>query len=51
EDECEGQLVERRSKRGQTFYGCSKYPHCTHISNKLPEKEDEVAEDSEATTE
>ncbi len=25
---CEGQVVERRSKRGKLFYGCSKYPDC-----------------------
>ena len=25
---CAGQLVERRSKRGRTFYGCSAYPGC-----------------------
>ncbi len=33
---CSGELVERRSKRGMTFYGCSRFPECTHISNKLP---------------
>jgi len=26
---CGGQLVERRSKRGKTFYGCANYPKCT----------------------
>jgi DNA topoisomerase-1 len=25
---CGGQIVERRSKRGRTFYGCDKYPQC-----------------------
>jgi DNA topoisomerase I len=25
---CDGQLVERRSKRGRTFYSCSNYPNC-----------------------
>jgi DNA topoisomerase-1 len=24
-----GQLVERRSKRGKTFYACANYPQCT----------------------
>jgi DNA topoisomerase-1 len=24
----EGEIVERRSKRGRTFYGCSRYPEC-----------------------
>jgi len=27
---CGGQLVERRSKRGKTFYGCANYPTCTY---------------------
>ncbi len=39
EENCEGELVERRSSRGMSFYGCSKYPNCTHISKELP-KED-----------
>ena len=25
---CEGQIVERQSKRGKIFYGCSRYPDC-----------------------
>ncbi len=33
---CEGELVERRNRRGGVFYGCNKYPACKHISNKLP---------------
>ena len=28
----EGELVERRSKRGKTFYGCSRYPDCDFVS-------------------
>ena len=27
---CGGQLVERRSKRGRTFYACANYPRCTY---------------------
>ncbi len=27
---CGGQLVERRSKRGKTFYACANYPKCTY---------------------
>jgi len=36
----EGQIIERRSKRGKTFYGCNKYPDCDFVAwNKpLPEK-------------
>ena len=33
---CAGELVERRSHRGATFYGCSRYPDCKFIANKLP---------------
>jgi DNA topoisomerase-1 len=33
---CAGELVERRSHRGATFYGCSLYPECKFIANKLP---------------
>ena len=28
EEGCEGELVERKSKRGKIFYGCSKFPDC-----------------------
>ncbi len=28
EEGCEGELVERKSKRGKVFYGCSKFPEC-----------------------
>ena len=27
----EGEIVERRSKRGKTFYGCSEYPKCDFV--------------------
>jgi DNA topoisomerase-1 len=33
---CDGELVERRNRRGGIFFGCNKYPACKHISNKLP---------------
>ncbi|MBN3039339.1 MAG: type I DNA topoisomerase [Candidatus Omnitrophica bacterium] len=36
EKDCDGWLVERRSRRGRVFYGCSKYPKCKYITNKLP---------------
>jgi len=41
EEGCDGELVKRRSKRGQSFYGCTKYPECTHVSKELPEKTEE----------
>ena len=28
----EGQIIERRSKRGKTFYGCNRYPECDFVS-------------------
>ena len=33
---CAGQLVERRSKRGRTFYGCSAYPDCKFVVWQRP---------------
>ena len=33
---CNGVLIERRSKKGRHFYGCSNYPKCRHISRRLP---------------
>jgi DNA topoisomerase-1 len=28
---CGGEIVERRSRRGKVFYGCSKYPSCRFV--------------------
>ena len=28
----EGEVVERRSKRGRTFYGCNRYPECDFVA-------------------
>jgi DNA topoisomerase I len=39
--ECsEGDIIERRSKRGKTFYGCNKYPECKFVAwgRPVPEK-------------
>ena len=36
ESGCAGQLVERRSKRGRTFYGCSAYPDCKYVLWQRP---------------
>jgi len=38
EEGCDGVLLERRTKKGRVFYGCSKYPACRHATWKLPEK-------------
>jgi DNA topoisomerase-1 len=29
EEGCNGQIVEKRSRRGKLFYGCNRYPDCT----------------------
>ena len=39
--ECsQGEVVERRSKRGKTFYGCNRYPDCDFVAwaRPVPEK-------------
>jgi DNA topoisomerase-1 len=33
---CAGELAERRSKRGRTFYGCSAYPACKFVLWQRP---------------
>lgn len=35
-EDCPGQVVERRSRRGKLFYGCSEYPNCDFTSWYLP---------------
>ena len=31
--ECsQGEIVERRSKRGKTFYGCNRWPECNFVA-------------------
>jgi DNA topoisomerase-1 len=32
----EGELLERRSRRGKTFYSCSRYPDCTGVAWDRP---------------
>ncbi|MEN6604267.1 MAG: type I DNA topoisomerase [Bryobacteraceae bacterium] len=32
----EGEIVERRSKRGKTFYGCDRYPKCDFVAWAKP---------------
>ncbi|MCQ9208507.1 MAG: type I DNA topoisomerase [Omnitrophica bacterium] len=43
---CQGWLVERRTRGGRIFYGCSKYPKCTYVANKLPEVEEKWTDTS-----
>jgi DNA topoisomerase-1 len=35
-DECDGDVIERKSRRGSLFYGCSRYPDCDFISSHRP---------------
>lgn len=35
---CGGSVVERRSKRGRVFYGCSNYPTCSFVVWNKPSK-------------
>ncbi len=32
----EGEIIERRSRRGKTFYGCNRYPDCGFVSWAKP---------------
>ena len=34
--DCDGDLIERRSRRGKTFYGCSNYPKCDFVLWQRP---------------
>jgi len=41
---CEGELVERRGRRGRAFYGCSKYPTCRAVMRRLPTEHEEESQ-------
>jgi DNA topoisomerase-1 len=34
--DCDGKILEKKSKRGRLFYGCSNYPECTLTTWALP---------------
>ena len=36
EQDCDGELVQRSSKRGKIFYGCSRFPDCTFATWDKP---------------
>jgi DNA topoisomerase-1 len=38
EKNCDGKVVEKQSKRGKIFYGCSKYPDCNFATWDKPVK-------------
>lgn len=46
---CGGELVKRMSKQRRTFYGCSNYPKCNYITNKLPKQGEDLNEDDKLT--
>ena len=33
---CQGDIIEKRSRKGRTFYGCGNYPTCTFAVNQRP---------------
>lgn len=35
-EDCDGVVVEKRSRRGRTFYGCSRYPNCKFAAWNRP---------------
>ena len=35
--ECDGTIIEKRTKKGKIFYGCNNYPKCKYASWKKPE--------------
>lgn len=44
-EDCDGDLIRRRSKKGGVFFGCSKYPDCDYIAKELPSAVDTVKEE------
>lgn len=36
---CGGKIVEKKSKKGKKFFGCSNYPECTYMTWDAPAKE------------
>ena len=54
-ENCTGDVVEMRNKKGRVFYGCSNYPQCNWVGSYLPSQKPEdgiqKTEDIEQTTE
>lgn len=40
----EGEVIEKKTKKGRKFYGCSRYPDCDYASWKKPAKPGEQAD-------
>ena len=36
EKDCNGEIIQRKTKRGRIFYGCSNFPKCSFVSWKRP---------------
>jgi DNA topoisomerase-1 len=43
----EGEIVERKSKRGKLFYGCSRFPECNYVSWYKPVPQQCIKGDSD----
>ncbi|MDD5217741.1 MAG: type I DNA topoisomerase [Candidatus Omnitrophica bacterium] len=44
--DCGGDVIKRMSKKGRAFYGCSNYPKCTYVTNKLPKQQENAGADN-----
>ncbi len=40
EEGCKGEIVEKKSRRGKLFFGCSRYPDCKFASWAKPVQKD-----------
>ncbi|HER23904.1 MAG TPA: type I DNA topoisomerase [Candidatus Atribacteria bacterium] len=36
EEECSGEIIRKKTKKGKTFYGCSNYPKCSFVTWSKP---------------
>ena len=36
QEDCDGEIIVRKTKKGRIFYGCSNYPKCSFVSWKRP---------------
>ncbi len=45
-ENCEGKLVKRKNKKGSIFYGCSSFPKCDFITNRLPKPGEKLVGES-----
>ena len=50
-ENCSGEIIERRTKRGRGFYGCSKFPACDFFSWKKPQENKNIEKDEKKVEE